>query len=76
MRHIAVYHNPDSMGYAAAAEHGPGERYFHPRIALTDEAWFEDFKRSQGSFAFGFHPIRDTRFVRALEAVAERGDRK
>lgn len=49
---------------------GTGERFFDHMIELTHEDWFEDFKRSQGNFAFGFQPITDDRFIRGLESVA------
>jgi hypothetical protein len=51
---------------------GRDARFFEPMIALNDEPWFEDFKRSQGSFAFGYQTIRDERFVRGLERCARR----
>jgi hypothetical protein len=48
---------------------GTGPRFAKPLVEITDEPWFDDFKRSQGNFAFGFQSIRDTRFVRGLEAA-------
>jgi hypothetical protein len=53
---------------------GRDERFFEPMIELTDAPWFGAFKRSQGSFAFGWQTIRDARFVRALERCAARAD--
>jgi len=57
---------------------GRDARYFVPMLDVTDAEWFDPFRRSQGSFAFGFQAIADPRFVRALEeafATARAGDR-
>jgi hypothetical protein len=34
-------------------------RLFHPMPLLNTEAWFPQFLRKQGNFAFGFQPIND-----------------
>ncbi len=46
---------------------GRDARWLAPMVELTDAEWFDAFRRSQGSFAFGFQAIADARFVRALE---------
>jgi hypothetical protein len=51
---------------------GKKGKFFQPMIELTDEDWFQDLKRSQGNFAFGYQPITDLRFVRGLESVVAR----
>ena len=42
-------------------------RYRWP--VLNDTDWFRDFRRSQGSFAFGLQAVREKRYVRGLEAA-------
>jgi hypothetical protein len=125
VRHAAVYHNPERMGYSVAGYRracfltnkrvtagavgtrvwlltgegrprryylrgtftvarfesaadegfrwrvwGEGARYFVPLIDVTDAGWFDPFRRSQGSFAFGWQTIAEARFVRALERAS------
>jgi hypothetical protein len=125
VRHAAVYHNPERMGFSVAGDRrgyfltdkrvgrgavgsrvwlltgegrprryylrgtltvagvepadedgfrwrvwGEDARYFVPMLDVTDAEWFEPFRRSQGSFAFGWQTIAEERFVRALEAAA------
>jgi hypothetical protein len=36
---------------------------------LNGKSWFKDFRRSQGSFAFGLQVVRGDRYVRGLEAA-------
>ena len=43
---------------------------FDPMIELNREDWFSDFKRSQGHFGFGFQAIKNSRFIKGLEAAA------
>lgn len=50
---------------------GSEGKLFRPMRELTSEEWFPDLKRSQGNFAFGLQTISDSRFVRALEQVAD-----
>jgi hypothetical protein len=52
---------------------GAGARFLSPMVEVTDAEWFDAFRRSQGSFAFGFQAIADPRFVRALERTLRRG---
>ena len=52
--------------------HGTSGALFRPMRPIDGEPWFDDFRRSQGSFAFGFQRIADRRFVRALERAAAR----
>ena len=40
-------------------------------IELNDQDWFEEFKKSQGNFAFGLQRISDERFIRGLEELSE-----
>jgi hypothetical protein len=56
---------------------GKSGEVFDPVIELNREPWFEDFKREQGNFGFGFNRIKD-RFAKALEEVAKlrRGQKK
>jgi len=42
---------------------------------LNGKSWFEDFRRSQGSFAFGLQVIRDERYIRGLEAALRQAQR-
>jgi hypothetical protein len=49
---------------------GVEARFFTPMIELTGQGWFQDLKRSQGNFAFGFQRISDERLIRALESSA------
>jgi hypothetical protein len=51
---------------------GTAGELFDPMPRLDGEDWFPEFKRSQGNFAFGFQPIKDLRFVKGLQRVAER----
>jgi hypothetical protein len=55
------------FGTCIAGQHG---KFFRPIKELNSLEWFDDFKRSQGNFAFGLQPIKDERFVRGLQAVA------
>jgi hypothetical protein len=50
---------------------GKDGRVFDPMLELNKEEWFDDFKRSQGNFAFGLQRIKDEEFIRGLEALAE-----
>ena len=45
-------------------------KVFDPMIPLGQEKWFEEFKRQQGNFAFGFQPIRDQQVITGLEKLA------
>jgi hypothetical protein len=47
----------------------------HRWAALNDTPWFEDFRRAQGSFAFGLQAVRETRFVRGLATALRRAQR-
>jgi hypothetical protein len=47
-------------------------RVFDPMPVLNYEDWFDDFKKNQGNFAFGFQHIKDRRFIEGLETVADR----
>jgi hypothetical protein len=51
---------------------GVNERFFSPMIELKG-AWFEDLKRSQGNFAFGYQVVTDGHFIQGLEKAAESG---
>jgi hypothetical protein len=44
---------------------------FDPMIELNNEGWFEDFKESQGNFAFGLQRIKDQRFIEGLKSLAQ-----
>jgi hypothetical protein len=50
---------------------GTDARYLSPMVDVTDADWFDAFRRSQGSFAFGYQAIADPRFVRALERTLQ-----
>ena len=52
---------------------GVNEHFFSPMIELKG-AWFEDLKRSQGNFAFGYQVVTEGRFVQGLEKAAELGN--
>lgn len=58
-------------GYKTKLSGKSGE-VFEPVIDLNNEDWFQDFKRNQGNFAFGFNAINEDRFIKALETVAAR----
>lgn len=45
-------------------------RVFDPMVEMNQEGWFDDFKKSQGNFAFGLQRIKEDRFVRGLEGLA------
>lgn len=52
---------------------GADGKVFNPMIELNSEDWFNDFKKSQGNFAFGLQRIKDQRFVHGLESLAGLG---
>ncbi len=47
-------------------EHG---HKFDPMIRIDDQPWFEELKRRQGNFSFGFSSINDDRVIAGLEAL-------
>jgi hypothetical protein len=63
-------------GYETKLSGKSGE-VFDPVIELNREPWFEDFKREQGNFGFGFNRIND-RFAKVLEELADhsKGEKK
>ncbi len=62
----------DSGGEFATRLSGRVGRAFDPMIELNNEEWFDEFKKSQGNFAFGLQRVKDQRFVHGLEGVADR----
>ena len=50
---------------------GEKGKVFEPMVELNREEWFKDFKRSQGNFSLGLQRIKDERFIRGLESLAE-----
>jgi hypothetical protein len=68
---VASLESGDDEGFRLRVR-GRGARWLSPMVDLTDAEWFDAFRRSQGSFAFGFQGIADARFVRALERALER----
>jgi len=59
----------DFQGYQYHVIGTNGERFIPP-IPLNDQAWFPEFRRSQGNFAFGLSPITQTEFIEALTQLA------
>jgi hypothetical protein len=54
---------------------GSAGELFEPMLRLDQEEWFDDFKYTQGNFAFGFQPIKDPAVVKGLLSVVERSRR-
>ncbi len=48
---------------------GKAGTLMHPMPVLNDEPWFNQFKKSQGNFAFGFQPIGEPDAVAGLHAL-------
>src|SRR5687768_1309927 len=43
---------------------------FHPTIPIPNEEWFQEFKKNQGNFAFGFQKISNSETIERLEELA------
>lgn len=48
---------------------GTDGQLFDPMPNLTNEAWFPDFRKAQGNFAFGFNAISNPGVVAGLKAI-------
>ena len=48
-------------------------RTFDPMVSLSDQDWFEEFKRTQSNFSFGLQAITDHDFILGFEKLADRG---
>lgn len=51
---------------------GEHTHFTRKMIAISDEEWFPDLRRSQGNFAFGYQVIKEPRFVQGLEEAIRR----
>jgi|SRR6478609_321102 len=49
---------------------GKDGKVFEPMLELNAQEWFDDFKNSQGNFAFGLQRIKNEQFIRGLEDLA------
>jgi hypothetical protein len=49
---------------------GTNGKVFNPMLELNTQEWFDDFKNSQGNFAFGLQRIKNEQFIRGLEDLA------
>ncbi|ROZ72091.1 hypothetical protein [Ramlibacter sp. WS9] len=42
---------------------------FNPMIPLSDLDWFPEFLKRMGNFGFGIHPIMNSEYIAALQAI-------
>jgi hypothetical protein len=47
-------------------------RTFDPMVSLSDQAWFEEFKRTQSNFSFGLQAITDHDFILEFEKLTDK----
>jgi hypothetical protein len=69
LRSYFVVDQMDVGGEFVTRLSGIDGKVFDPMVELNGEEWFQDFKKSQGNFAFGLQRIKEERFVRGLEAL-------
>jgi hypothetical protein len=50
---------------------GKDGKLFDPMLELNREEWFDDFKSSQGNFAFGLQRIKNDKYIYGLEDIAK-----
>ncbi len=49
---------------------GTTGKFLRPQKRIDCEAWFAEFKKTNGNFGLGFQPMNEVRFIEALETTA------